>query len=93
MPGEVDGRPLLDNRVDAGLFVDREALLTRAARSVRGGVNALITGPRGSGKTSTLNRLAVELRNGGPEPVLVDGRVAEGVTGVLRGLRRRLGGT
>lgn len=92
MAAELGGRPLLDNVLDAELFVDRDETLDRGLRGVRAGVNVLLLGPRGSGKTSTLYRLAHLLRGGGAEAVILDGRAAVDATDLLRQLRRRLGG-
>jgi hypothetical protein len=48
----LSGRPLLDNDADQALFVGRELQLRVIARSLRDGLNCLVTGDPGSGKTS-----------------------------------------
>ncbi|HVF04275.1 MAG TPA: ATP-binding protein [Frankiaceae bacterium] len=58
----VSGRPLLDTRADARLFVDREDELAALHRAVDAGLNSMVLGARGSGKTSVLHLLAYELR-------------------------------
>jgi GTPase SAR1 family protein len=57
----LDPRPLYDNPADACLFVRSEAL-ERALRALESGLNVLIVGERGAGKTSLLNALSSELR-------------------------------
>lgn len=87
----LSGRPLLEDAEDEALFVDREEVLEQASRAARQGVNVLLVGPRGSGKTSTLHRLARTLR--GEKPVVVlDGRAASDAADLLRLLRWKLGG-
>lgn len=48
----LSGRPLLDNAAAQALFVGRDRELRAIARSLRAGLNCLITGDPGSGKTS-----------------------------------------
>src|SRR5439155_13073691 len=90
---ELSGRPLLDNVLDAQLFVGREELTEHALRAVRQGVNVLLLGPRGSGKTSTLHRLAHQVRQRNVLAVLIDGRAAEDSADLLGLLAWRLGVT
>jgi len=90
---ELSGRPLLDNALDEHLFVGRTELVDQALRAVRQGVNVLLLGPRGSGKTSTLHRLAHLLRQRNVLTVLVDGRAAEDTGDLLGLLAWRLGVT
>lgn len=61
----MSNRPLLDTRTDAGLFVGRELELNRLARAVELGLNALVVGPAGVGKTSLVRQLAYRLRASG----------------------------
>jgi energy-coupling factor transporter ATP-binding protein EcfA2 len=89
---ELSGRPLLDNELDEALFTGRTAVLDRARRALRQGVNVLLLGPRGSGKTSTLHRLAHEVRRRHEATtVLLDGRGAEDTADLLSVLAWRLG--
>lgn len=60
---QLTNRPLLDNPVDEDLFVGRRDELDRIHTSVRAGVNTLVLGERGSGKTSLLRRVQAELRS------------------------------
>jgi len=90
---ELNGRPLLDNALDGQLFVGREDLTEHALRAVRQGVNVLLLGPRGSGKTSTLHRLAHLVRQRSVLTVLIDGRAAEDTVDLLGLLAWRLGVT
>jgi len=54
---QLSGRPLLDNAADQSLFVGRAAALRRIERSLRSGLNCLIIGDPGSGKTSLVRAL------------------------------------
>lgn len=61
-------RPLTSSDADAELFVDREAETLRIERSVlRLGVNVLLVGPHGSGRTSLLRHLQRRSRVSGDE--------------------------
>ncbi len=53
----LSGRPLLDTDADQRLFVGRVAELERVERSVAAGLNCLVIGPAGSGRTSLLRTL------------------------------------
>jgi hypothetical protein len=66
----LSGRPLLDTRADAALFVDRRAELDRLDRSVAEGLNVLVSGVRGIGKSSLLRHQAYGLRDTGRVAVL-----------------------
>jgi len=91
---DLSGRPLLDNKRDHALFADRLEELDQLSQDVRAGLNVLVIGERGSGKTSLLRQLAYELRDGsseGPPPAFVEGRLANDVKTFLDLLRFRLG--
>src|SRR5437870_10651510 len=90
---DLNGRPLLDNALDGQLFVGREEVTEHALRAVRQGVDVLLVGARGSGKTSTLHRLAHLVRQRSVLTVLVDGRAAEDSVDLLGLLAWRLGVT
>ena len=49
---QLSGRPLLDNSADQALFVGRDDALARIERSLRSGLNCLVVGQPGSGKSS-----------------------------------------
>jgi hypothetical protein len=66
----LSGRPLLDTKADAALFVDRRAELDRLDRAVDEGLNVLVSGVRGIGKTSLLRHKAYGLRTTGQAAVL-----------------------
>jgi len=53
----LSGRPLLDNEADQALFVGRGAELLALQRSLRAGLNCLVAGDPGSGKTSLVRAL------------------------------------
>ena len=84
----LSGRPLLDTRADAALFVDRRAELQRLTRAVAEGLNVLVIAPRGFGRTSLLRRLAYDA--GGNVRVL-DASALTGPTDFLRGVARTIG--
>jgi len=68
----LSGRPLLDTRADASLFVDRAAELDRLDRAAVEGLNVLISGPRGIGKTSLLRYQAYGRRITGQQLAVLD---------------------
>lgn len=72
---ELSGRPLLDNEADRRLYVKRREHDV-VARSAKRGLNLLLVGERGSGKTSLLRQVALDLREAGAEAVLIDGKIA-----------------
>lgn len=56
------GRPLLDNHLDAALFVGRESELGELYGALSNGLNVLVSGDPGSGKTSLLRALMYRSR-------------------------------
>ena len=62
----LSGRPLLDNDADQALFVGRETQLLALQRALTTGLNCLVTGDPGSGKTSLVRALMFRLRS---EPI------------------------
>lgn len=83
MVERLSNRPLLATRADSALFVGRSAELGALTGAVADGLNAILTGDRGSGKTSLLHRLVA---TSGPRRVVrLDARLATtGATSVLR---------
>ncbi len=59
----LSGRPLLDNDADQALFVGRDAQLLAMRRSLQTGLNCLVAGDPGSGKTSLIRALMFRLRS------------------------------
>ncbi len=59
----LSGRPLLDNPADQALLVGRDGELQRIGRSLRSGLNCLVVGDPGSGKTSLLRALLFRFRD------------------------------
>lgn len=91
---DLSGRPLLDTKPDHALFANRHGELDQLLEDVRAGLNVLVIGERGSGKTSLLRQLAYELRNRfseEPTPAFVEGRLANDVKTFLDLVRFRLG--
>ena len=62
----LSGRPLLDNDADQEVFVGREPELLALRRSLTTGLNCLVIGDPGSGKTSLVRALMFRLRS---EPI------------------------
>lgn len=87
---ELSGRPLFDNPVDAALFVDREEA-KRLESNCRDGVNTLVLGGRGTGKTSLMRNVLYRLREADFPAVGVDAAPAEDVVGLLRLIEVALG--
>ena len=81
-------RPLGRTERDRHLFVDRAAELRTLTNTLRRGVNVLLLGPRGVGKTSLLHRAADELEDGGTHVVVVNGEVAASAGELLALVRR-----
>jgi len=72
----LSGRPLLDTRPDQVLFVDRVEETSRVRAALDQGLNCLVVGERGGGKTSLVRALMFRARQGpGPE--------AEGLPGLV----------
>lgn len=62
---KVSARPLLDNSVDADLFVGRTAERAAVQSALNRELSVLLTGGRGSGKTSLLRQLQLDSRTAG----------------------------
>lgn len=80
---DLSPRPLLDTTPDAELFGGRDAELHRVIAAARGGLDALLVGGRGAGKTSLLRQATRRLRGEGRDAVFVDGRGATGLASLL----------
>src|SRR5665811_2237347 len=59
---KLSGRPLLDTRPDHELFVDRVEEIARIRAALDQGLNCLVVGERGSGKTSLVRALMFQAR-------------------------------
>ena len=86
----LSGRPLLDTRPDSELFVDRVEEMSRVRAALNQGLNCLVVGERGSGKTSLVRALMFRSRQDGdrqdrrpPELLYVHGAGADGAAGLL----------
>jgi energy-coupling factor transporter ATP-binding protein EcfA2 len=89
---ELSGRPLLATRVDDAFYVER-SLEAKALAAARRGLNVLLLGDAGSGKTSLLHHLEYELQHAEEQVVYLDGRRSVGLDDLLDELRRRVGVT
>ena len=83
-------RPLFDNPADAELFVPRVEV-ERVGRNCRDGVNTLVLGERGMGKTSLLRNVAYRLREAGDPASVVDATPADDALGIIQLLTAELG--
>jgi hypothetical protein len=87
----LSGRPLLDTRSDAALFIDRRSELDRLDRAVAEGLNVLLSGVRGIGKTSLLRHHAHRGRGDGRDVAVLDATGLGDPAAFLRGVARALG--
>lgn len=89
----LSNRPLHATAEDAARFVDRGGLVPKIERAFSQGLNTLILGEWGSGRTSLLRHLLWRNSAGGSSQRLVyfDGARAESVLGVIDLLRSELG--
>ena len=80
------GRPLLDNRADMQVFVEPDHTADRLRRAMDRGLNVLLVGERGSGKTSLARSVmfAARQREGAPVMVYVGGGAAPTPADLLR---------
>jgi hypothetical protein len=87
----LSSRPLRDIRADRALFAGRTPQLAALDRARRAGLNALVLGDRGSGKTSLLRQVARRLREERCHRVeLVDAGPTDGAEALLTLLAERL---
>ena len=83
----ISGRPLLDTRPDAALFVDPTGVLSRLEKASADGLNVLLLGPRGAGKTSLLRQFLLRRREVGQAAALVSAATARSAAGLLELIR------
>lgn len=83
------GRPLLATSSDAGRYVERDADRS-VQRAIDQGSNVLVTGARGAGITSLLNRAEAQL---GDRAALLNAAAATSADELMEALTERLGGT
>lgn len=87
---DLSGRPLGDTRVDRKLYVRRpeHELLRKSAEQ---GLNVLVVGERGTGKTTLLRQVALDLREAEIPSLVLDGKLATSASSFLELVRYRLG--
>src|ERR1700716_1335080 len=90
---QLSQRPLLSTTADAALFVDRQREADTLVRAVRLGLNALLLGQRGSGKTSLLHFVERRLRDGGTEVRFVEASSASTIDDLIALLSEAVRGT
>jgi energy-coupling factor transporter ATP-binding protein EcfA2 len=83
-------RPLLVGGIDRDLYVPRPELEHALLQSVEAGRNVLLIGPAGSGKSTTLRKLAADLRTQGRHGALVLAAPASSTSELLALLRSEL---
>src|ERR1700679_3601609 len=88
---ELSGRPLFDNPLDARRFVPR-AEGQRLERNCVEGINTLVLGEQGSGKTSLLRNVFLRLREDDVDAVEIDAGPAETLPDLLALVEDRLRG-
>src|SRR4051812_35631832 len=89
----LSGRPLFATAADAELYVALPEIEQRLERAVERGLNTLILGDRGSGKTTLVQQLLLRRREAEQDPpaVYIDGSVVRTVMDVIELLRDQLG--
>jgi energy-coupling factor transporter ATP-binding protein EcfA2 len=89
----LSGRPLYANATDQHLYVPPADVLGRVQRSAERGLNTLILGERGSGKTSLLQHLLFGARDNqsARQTVYIDGSIVRSAFDVIDLLRDQLG--
>ncbi len=88
---ELGNRPLLATARDQRLAIDRPEVGT-VTDSARRGLNVLVVGDRGAGRTTLLHAVAFRLREEGRRAVVVDAGPAAGVADVVAAIDRALTG-
>ena len=93
MAKPLSGRPLFATAADADLYVPLPDIEQRLQRSIQRGLNTLILGERGSGKTTLVQQLLLRHRDADQEPpaVYIDGSVARTVIDLIELLREGVG--
>ncbi len=84
-------RPLFDNAADAQLFV-APPIWPRLVKALERKLNVMVTGARGSGKTTVLRQLQPALRAEGEHTAFVDATGVDSAAELMRRLRDTLRG-
>lgn len=85
-------RPLLQDRIDAPVFLARPRLEDPLIRALEQGRNALVVGAWGSGKTTLMRRVQACLTQGGQRTLWINAGLAEDVEGLLDQIEDELRG-
>lgn len=90
---QISQRPLTASDADAALFVDRVVEVDAIMRSLSMGLNILVLGPPGSGRTSLLRMIARRMEDSadGRPPVFIDAAAWTTTTDVVAAIREGLG--
>jgi hypothetical protein len=80
---QLSQRPLMSTGADAALFVGREREVGTLTRAAGLGLNALLLGQRGSGKTSLLHHFERELGEAGMEVRFIEASGASTIDGLI----------
>lgn len=84
-------RPLYDNLSDSRLFVTPPAW-NQTIRSIERGLNVLVEGARGSGKTTFLRQIQLRMRESEEPVAFVDATAVDDVIELAARIRNALGG-
>jgi len=90
MTMDLSGRPLADTKVDRDLYMPRNEhrLLLQSAEQR---LNVLVAGARGSGKTTLIRQVLLDLRDKGHPAVFIDGKLPSDAFSFLELARIQLG--
>lgn len=87
---QLSGRPLLETSIDQTAYLER-TVDDRVRNAISHGLNVLILGVPGSGKTSLLRHLHFDAASGNIQSTYIDGRTVKSVPVLLDTVRAGLG--
>lgn len=83
-------RPLLQDRIDAPVFLARPSLENPLLRALSQERNALLVGAWGSGKTTLLRRIQAQLKDSGRRTLWINAGLSEDAEGLLEQVEEEL---